>query len=435
MKSLPRQRIYLFLAAVFFCLHLGVAAVARPSFGRTMFGDGLSCLLIILAFLAVRENFRLASGLLPLFWKLFAAGLVSMLLSQGYWFYFDSSRRFGAPSPVLGGSLFLLAHVFFLFALALRPHSASAGRDLRARSLDFALLALWWFALYGYFSLPWQFVLFDYPKYDSAYFLLALIQHLVIVVSSAVLWRRSRGPWRRLYGYMSIAFTFIASGELLLSVAIDRGFYNPGGFFDTQFLLSLLGLNFIAGLGSSLQPSEDARPGRELQQIRWTARIAMVAILSLPLIALLGRFEKNVPAGVAAFRLRLVFGAMFILGGLVYWKLNLLTHELIQFVRLTQESIENLKSVQQQVAHSEKLTALGRLAAGATHEISNPLTAILGYSELLADIPALSPEDRDNAKTIQQQVHHAQAAVNSLRNTLRRPSPPPPITADKPSTT
>jgi len=435
MKSLPRQRIYLYLAAGFFCLHLGVAAVTRPSFGRTMFGDGLSCLLIVLALLAVRENFRLASGLLPLFWKLFAAGLVSMLLSQGYWFYFDSSRRFGAASPVLGGSLFLLAHVFFLFALALRPHSASAGRDLHARSLDFALLALWWFALYGYFSLPWQFVLFDYPKYDSAYFLLALIQHLVIVVSSAVLWRSSRGPWRRFYGYTSIAFTFIASGELLLSVAISRGFYNPGGFFDTQFLLSLLGLNFIAGLGSSLQPSEDARPGRELQQIRWTARIAMVAILSLPIIALLGHFEKNVPPGIATFRLRLVFGAMFILGALVYWKLNLLTHELIQFVRLTQESIENLKSVQQQVAHAEKLTALGRLAAGATHEISNPLTAILGYSELLADIPALSPEDRDNAKNIQHQVHYAQSAVNSLRNTLRRPSPSPPITADKPSTT
>jgi hypothetical protein len=64
-----------------------------------------------------------------------------------------------------------------------------------------------------------------------------------------------------------------------------------------------------------------------------------------------------------------------------------------------------------------------------------PITAILGYSELLADIPALSPEDRDNAKTIHQQVHHAQAAVNSLRDTLRRSSSPPLITADKPSAT
>lgn len=435
MKLLPRHRIYLSCAVCVFGLHLAVAAVAKPSFGLTLFGDGLPCLLIILALLAVRENFSLGSGLLPLYWKLFAAGLVSMLLSQMYWFYFDSLRRYGAPSPVLGDALFLLAHVFFLFALALRPHSASAGMDLRARRLDFALLALWWFALYGYFSLPWQLVLVDYSKYNPSYYLLGLIQHLVIIAALGVLWWKNGGSWRRLYGHLFIAFTLIAGGELLLSVGIDRGFYYSGGFLDTPFFLALLWINFIACLGPSLQPSEDARPGRELQQTRWTARIAMLAVLSLPLVALLGHFEKNVPPGVAAFRLRLVFGAMFILGALVYWKLNLLTRELIQSVRLTQASIENLKSVQQQVAHSEKLTALGRLAAGATHEISNPLTAILGYSELLADIPALSPKDRENAKTIHQQVHHAQAAVNRLRDTLRHPSPPPLIMADKPSAT
>ena len=435
MRFLPRQRIYLSLAAGVFGLHLVVAAVAKPSFGLTLFGDGLPCLLIILALLATRENFSLASGLLPLYWKLFAAGLVSTLFSQMYWFYFDSARRHSAPSPVLGDSLFLLAHVFFLFALALRPHSASAGRDLRARRLDFILLALWWFALYGYFSLPWQFVRIDYSKYNPSYYVLSLTQHLVIIAALCVLWWRNGGSWRRFYGHLITAFTLIAGGELLLSISIDRGIYYSGGFFDTPFFLALLWINFIACLGPSLQPSEDARPGRELQQIRWTARVAMLAVVSLPLIALLGHFERNVPLEIATFRLRLVFGGLLVLGGLVYWKLNLLTRELIQFVRLTQESIEKLKSVQQQVAHAEKLTALGRLAAGATHEISNPLTAILGYSELLADIPALSPEDRDNAKTIQHQVHYAQSAVNSLRNTLRRPSPPPPITADKPSTT
>jgi len=74
---------------------------------------------------------------------------------------------------------------------------------------------------------------------------------------------------------------------------------------------------------------------------------------------------------------------------------------------------------------------LGRLAAGATHEISNPLTAILGYSELLTDIPSLSPPDRQSAQNIQRQVHHAQAAVNSLRNSLRNPDSPLPISADE----
>jgi len=126
-----------------------------------------------------------------------------------------------------------------------------------------------------------------------------------------------------------------------------------------------------------------------------------------------------------------VFAAMLLLGALAYWKLSLLARELSHLVRLTRDSIENLKAVQQQVNHSEKLIALGRLAAGAAHEISNPLTAIFGYSELLTDIPSLSPEDRASAQLIQQQVHRAQAAVISLRNTLRQNPSPSPLLIDK----
>jgi two-component system NtrC family sensor kinase len=126
---------------------------------------------------------------------------------------------------------------------------------------------------------------------------------------------------------------------------------------------------------------------------------------------------------------------MFVLGILVFWKINLLARELVHLVQLTQASVENLKSVQARLAHSQKLSALGRLAAGAAHEISNPLTAILGYSELLADNPSLNPDDRQQAAAIQRQVHHAQAAVNSLRDSLRDPLAGDRIGAAKPSTT
>jgi len=354
-----------------------------------------------------------------------------MLLSQVYWFYFDSLRRHGNPSPVAGDSLFLLAHVFFLFALALRPHAISAGRDLRIRRLDFALLTLWWFALYGYFSLPWQEVVVDFATYNPAYYFLAFVQHLVLVLALALLLVRHKGSWRPFYSQLVIAFVLIAGGNLLLSVSIDRGLYYSGSFFDTPFLLALVWLTIAGCYGTSLEPIEETSPNRELKQSVWTARVAMVAILSLPLIALLGNFEANVPPAIVQFRLRLVFGAMFFLGALAFWKLNLLARELAQLVYLTQASIENLRTVQDRITQSQKLAALGRLAAGAAHEISNPLTAILGYSELLADIPALSREDRENAQVIQQQVHHAQAAVNSLRHSLRNPSSAPPLVIDK----
>ena len=427
MSIQPRHKVFLGLAGAIFLLHIGVAAFVKPSFPLTMFGDALPCGLLIVAILVVRENFRFHRGVLPLFWKLMAAGLFQMLLSQSYWFYYDSLRRYSAPSPVIGDTLFLLAHVFFLSAFVLRPHSASAGSDMRLRHLDFALLTFWWLALYGYFALPWQLVIQDFTKYNPTYYLIALIQHLMILTGLAVVWKRSAGLWRTFYGSFIGLFVLIAVANLLQSVAIDRGTYYSGGFYDTPFLVSLLMVTVVASFGPSLQPGEDKTPNREINQSLWTARIAMVAILSLPVIAFFGSFEKNVPEDVAAFRLSLVFLAMLLLSGLVFWKLTLLARELRRMVRLSQASLENLKSVQARVAHSQKLAALGRLAAGATHEISNPLTAILGYSELLTDIPSLSPPDRESAQIIQKQVHCAQAAVNSLRNSLRNPDSVHPI--------
>jgi signal transduction histidine kinase len=428
---LPRQKFYLAFGTFVILLHLVVAAVAKPSFPLTVYGDASPCVILILGALAARENFRRSPGVLPLFWKLFAGGLVILLLSQTYWFYYDWRRLNASPSPILGDSLFLLAHVFFLAALALRPHSASVGRDLRIRALDLVLLSLWWFSLYGYFSLPWQVGRQDFSHYNPSYYSLALIQHLVIIIALAVLSARNIAPWRAFYLQLLVAFVLIAGGNLLLNVAIDAGKYYAGSYYDTPFLLAIYLFIPIAGFGPTLEPRPDSKPNRELIQSVWTARLAMLGILSLPAIALLGLTEKNLPVDLVNFRLRLVFGAMLLLGTMVYWKLNLLARELSHLVQLTRDSIENLKAVQQQVTHTEKLIALGRLAAGAAHEISNPLTAIFGYSELLTDIPSLSHEDRAHAQLIQQEVHRAQAAVTSLRNNLRQNSSPPPFTIDK----
>jgi signal transduction histidine kinase len=425
-KFLPRQKLYFFLATVVFVVHLVVAAIVKPSFQLTMFGDAIPVILLILAVLATRENFRRTEGILHIFWKLCAGGMVAMALSQVYWFYFDWGRLHSAPSPVPGDSLFLIAPVFFLSALAFRPHSSCAGRDIRTRSLDFILLSAWWLSLYGYFCLPWQAVLQDFPHYTPDYYLLALLQHAVLVVALAVLAIRKSSIWRGFYLLLAVAFVLIAAGNLLLSVAIDRGWYYAGSFYDTPFFLAVYLFTFVAGVGSSLHPIEDTTSNRELIQSVWTARFAMLGVLSLPFLAMLGLYQKNVPASVASFRLKLIFGATFFLGILVYLKLALLARELVRLVQLTRDSIANLNAVQKKVVHTEKLIALGRLASGAAHEISNPLTAILGYSELLTDIPSLTENDRAQARSIQQQVHRAQAAVTSLRAVLRQNASPAP---------
>jgi signal transduction histidine kinase len=429
-KFAPRQKLYVVLATGVVVAQLLVALIAKPSFRLTVFGDTVPCALLLLAILAGWENFRHSGGTLSIFWKLFVVGLAFFLGAQIYWFYYDWRQLTAAPSVITGDTLSLIAHILFLCALALRPHSAAAGRNLRLRFMDLLLLSVWWLSLYAYYSLPWQFGPQDLSLYTPSYYLLALIQHAVIIVALIVLAARNSGPWHRFYMWLLVAFGCLAAGNLLLNLTIDSQTYYAGGLYDTPFMLGIYLFVLATAFGSALQPHPDSKPNRELIQSVWTARLAMLGILSLPVLALLGIDQHDLPANMAAFRQRIIFGAMFLLAGLVYAKFNMLARALRDLVQLTRDSIENLNTVQRQVTQSEKLIALGRLASGAAHEISNPLTAIFGYSDLLIDIPTLTHDDRANAQRIQQQVHQAQAAVDSLRNSLRQ-NPSPAFVIDK----
>lgn len=50
-----------------------------------------------------------------------------------------------------------------------------------------------------------------------------------------------------------------------------------------------------------------------------------------------------------------------------------------------EQSNAELRQVQEQLIRSERLAAIGQLAAGVSHEIDNPIGIILGYAELLLD--------------------------------------------------
>lgn len=54
-----------------------------------------------------------------------------------------------------------------------------------------------------------------------------------------------------------------------------------------------------------------------------------------------------------------------------------------QRLRELEVATGELKFTQRQLVHGEKLASVGRLAAGVAHEIGNPLSAVLGFVELL----------------------------------------------------
>jgi PAS domain S-box-containing protein len=71
------------------------------------------------------------------------------------------------------------------------------------------------------------------------------------------------------------------------------------------------------------------------------------------------------------------------------------------------------RQLEQQLADKEKFAAMGQMMAGAAHELNNPLTAILGVSDLLKE-RAADDATRRQVDLILQQARRAAAIVQNL---------------------
>jgi hypothetical protein len=425
------------------CLLIAVAGVVLQAISSLAFKEGYAATVVsdivplVFSFLLIylcRQNSRSYTGPSRMFWHLNIAAFVFYLLSNFYWFYYEVVRRVRMPTPLFADGAVFLMPALMLAALAFRPHSESAASDLRFRRLDFAFLLSWWLCFYFYFAVPWLTVAHDLSSYNPAYNYLVLAEQLGVVLALIVLWRKTIGGWRRFYGHACMAFAVFALANFIQGHAISVGKYYSGGIYDLPIAFGELWMVYAFAIASDLQPAPELPLADPERQGLWSARLGMLAMVSLPLIASYGYLENTAPGNVVAFRLRLILGAMLFLGSLCFLRLYSLDRELQRLVSVTEFSYESLKALQERIAHAQKLAALGRLASGAAHEINNPLTAIFGYSGLLADNPSISPEERHLAHEIQDQVRLAQAAITSMRASVpASPANIPGPSADPPS--
>lgn len=75
--------------------------------------------------------------------------------------------------------------------------------------------------------------------------------------------------------------------------------------------------------------------------------------------------------------------------------------------RRLEETLAELRAMQQQVVQQERLAAVGQLAAGIAHEFNNIVTAIILYADMMLRTSTLAPTDREQLTTIRQEGHHA----------------------------
>jgi PAS domain S-box-containing protein len=84
--------------------------------------------------------------------------------------------------------------------------------------------------------------------------------------------------------------------------------------------------------------------------------------------------------------------------------------------------ITDSKRMEQQLIQNERLAAMGQMIAGVAHELNNPLTAVLGVTELLRDSTA-DDSVRRQLEIAHRQARRAAQIVQSLLTFSRPPQP------------
>src|SRR6202011_5390668 len=97
----------------------------------------------------------------------------------------------------------------------------------------------------------------------------------------------------------------------------------------------------------------------------------------------------------------------------------------IEKVRLYEETCrayEDLRRTQEQLLQSEKMSAVGQLIAGVAHELNNPLTAILGYAQLL-EAEGLSERAHDYVSKLFDRAQPTRRVVQNRLSCARQRKP------------
>jgi len=373
--------------AAFLAVYAAISHFLGQGTRLAAFGDVAQCFVPLIANAGLLINAGTPHWRRNLFWMLMALSCTMWMIGQFQWTYYEVYLHKDVPGLFAGDMIFFLRGIPLMAALALRPDRKRGELNLGLGYLDFALLLTWWTFLYVYVVLPWIYASPTLEIYDRNYNLLANVQQVLIASGFAIYWLRTKGAWRTVYLHLFGASALYTCTSLVTNLAIQHKRYYTGSWYDLPLITVFFwyGLAGMVAFGKrrELDVPMDGDVDQRSADYVWATRFAMAAVLSLPIFALYALRLEQDTREVRDFRLLVTLIASLPLAVIVFLRTHLADTDRARLLARSESSIENLQRLQAQMVQSEKLVSLGELAAGAAHEINNPLSGILTYSRVV----------------------------------------------------
>src|SRR5579864_967743 len=309
-------------------LYAGIS-LTHPRGSPTLvaFGNVVQCIVPLIANAGLLLNAGTPYWRRNIFWMFLALSCTLWMIGQFQWTYYEVYLHKPLPGLYPGDILFFLRGIPFMAALALQPHHKSGQVHTRLGYLDFSLLLTWWTFTYVFFVLPWIYANPVVAQYNHNFNLITDIQNAIIVAWLVFLWLRSQRGWKNVYFHLLGASVAYMLASLVVDVQNDFGTYYTGSVYDLP-LISAFFWFALAGLIAYLnrdqldaaQPDESFDSGNDsaLSAHGWSSRLAMAAVISLPLLALYSLRADQAGPGVRDFRLATTMVAALPLAGLIF---------------------------------------------------------------------------------------------------------------------
>lgn len=329
-------RVWIAAAIIPTLVQLGASALLPRGLALTTISDIASAVLLFVLLLAFASNAASTQNRLRLFWIMQAVGWAISLINQLWCMYYDVVMQQQVPMIFAGDVLLFLPGLLMLAGVVLRPHIEHSRSSARLGTIDFLLLMVWWVFFYAYLVTCWQYVSPNESLYNRNYDRLYLIEITILVSALIQFARHSSGSWKRLYLLFTAAVLFNYLWFALENRAIEQYTYFTGSWYDCPYTISFAFYIVVARYGRSQLPCRESAD-RESHR-SWVTTLAILAVLSLPVMVLTAVLEHNVSLQIMHFRVLVTALAIFAMAALVFMKQHLLHVELKQANHVLRES-------------------------------------------------------------------------------------------------